>query len=103
MRVGPAIAAIGLAFACGGLGHAAGVFVPAAAPAPPGEREGRFVRIAHDELRRTRAEVGGFGTSRLLFNVGADGRHRHRCCRRLAAGWTGLSAWPTWAASSVRC
>ena len=28
------------------------------------------MRIAHDELRRTRVEVDGFGTSRLLFNVG---------------------------------
>ncbi len=72
----PTTAAIGLAFACGDFGHASGVFLPAQAPdsqavqVPAGEREGRFVRIAHDELRRARAEVGDFGRSRLLFNVG---------------------------------
>ena len=70
MRVGPAIAAVGLAFACGDFVHAAGVFLPAGEQVPAGERESRFVRIAHDELRRVRAEVGDFGRSRLLFNVG---------------------------------
>ena len=78
MRLGPAIAAIGLALACGG-GHAAGVFLPVGTPAPAsptahtsaGEaRQSRFARIAHNELQRARAEVGNLGRSHLLLNIG---------------------------------
>ena len=77
MRPAPAIAAISLALACGG-GHATGVFlpvgtsVPASQMAPASAREahqGRFVRIAHNELHRARAEVGNFGRSHLLLNM----------------------------------
>lgn len=79
MRPGPAIVAISLALACGDHGYAAGVFLPADASVPGSEvvqtsagemHEGRFVRIAHDELQRARAEVSDFGRSRLLFNMG---------------------------------
>ena len=78
MRLGPAIATIGLALACADHGHAAGVFlpvgtsVPASQTAPASAREahqGRFVRIAHNELQRARAEVGNFGRSHLLLNM----------------------------------
>ena len=78
MRLGPAIAAIGLALACADCGHAAGVFLPVGSPVPAGQTaeaparkalRSRFVRIAHDELQRARAEVGNFGRSYLLFNM----------------------------------
>ena len=78
MRLGPALAAISLALAWGDPGHAAGVFLPVGSPAPAssaaqasaaGARPGRFVRIAHNELHRARAEVGNFGRSHLLFNM----------------------------------
>ena len=77
MRPAPAIAAIGLALACGG-GHAAGVFLPVGTPAPASQmaqasareaHQGRFVRIAHNELQRAHAEVGNFGRSHLLLNI----------------------------------
>lgn len=78
MRPGPTIAAISLALAWGDHGYAAGVFLPVDASVPgrevvqtsAGEMQGRFVRIAHDELQRARAEVGDLGRSRLLFNMG---------------------------------
>ena len=78
MRPGPTIAAISLALAWGDHGYAAGVFLPVDASVPgrevvqtsAGEMQGRFVRIAHDELRRARVEVSDFGRSHLLFNMG---------------------------------
>ena len=72
------MAAISLALACGHAGHAARVFLPVETPAPASQRaqasagevrQSRLVRIAHDELRRARAEVGSFGRSHLLFNM----------------------------------
>ena len=78
MRLGPATVAIGLTLAVGDPGHAAGVFLPAGMPAPASQatpasaeevRQTRFVRIAHSDLQRARAEVGDFGRSRLLLNV----------------------------------
>lgn len=78
MRLGPATVAIGLTLAVGDPGHAAGVFLPAGMSAPASQatpasaeevRQTRFVRIAHSELQRARAEVGHFGRSRLLLNV----------------------------------
>ena len=78
MRSVPAIAAICLVFACGTPGHAAGVFLPVGTPAPASQRaqasageahQSHFVRIAHNELQRARAEVEGFGRSHLLFNM----------------------------------
>ena len=79
MRLGPAIAAIGLAAACGVSGHAAGVFLPVGVPKAASQAvqasaaeapRSRSVRIAHSELQRARAEVGEFGRSRLLLNMG---------------------------------
>ena len=73
-----AIAAVSLALACGHAGHAAGIFLPVRTPVPASQtaqasagevRQSRLVRIAHDELRRARAEVGSFGRSHLLFNM----------------------------------
>ena len=72
------MAAVSLAFACGHSGHAAGIFLPVERPAPASQmaeasageaRQSRLVRIAHNELRRARAEVGSFGSSQLLFNM----------------------------------
>ena len=78
MCPGTAIAAISLAAACGVPGHAAGVFSPVGVLGPAGRAaqasateadQGHFVRIAHSELQRARAEVGEFGRSRLLLNM----------------------------------
>ena len=78
MRPAPAIAAISLALACGHGGHAAGVFLPVGSPVPADQTaeaparkalRSRFVRIAHNELQRARAEAGNFGRSHLLFNM----------------------------------
>ena len=78
MRPAPAIAAVSLAFACGHPVHAAGVFLPVETPVPASQtaqastgeaRQTRFVRIAHDELHRARAEVDNFDRSHLTFNM----------------------------------
>ena len=78
MRPALALAAISLAFAWGDPGHAAGVFFPVDSPAPASSaaqasagqaRQSRFMRIAHNELQRARAEVGNFDRSHLVFNV----------------------------------
>ena len=73
-----ATVAIGLAIAIGHAGHAAGVFLPVGTPAPASQRAqaptadarpSRLVRIAHNELRRARAEVDHFDRGHLVFNM----------------------------------
>ena len=73
-----AMAAISLALACGHAGHAAGVFLPVETPVPASQRAqapaadarpSRLVRIAHNELRRARAEVDNFDRGHLVFNM----------------------------------